>query len=251
MIHTQKIALPRMLAEGTAILGSILLAFWIDAWWENREERELGYRYLVALQEDFTILDRELKIQLEHAASVMRNAEVVLTMASGPDAELLSDSFSRAVGAVYSIRQPNIAVPTYHDMINSGNLRLITNRELRIRMAKLIEVLQYIDEQAAIINKTYWTHHAAFMDANFVVSELGWFDDPTSEAAKERYQIMGVLPKAPFDTEVSAVRTRQFWNLIYDWTTMYGDQLTPIISARDLGSEVLVILDEEIQSFEQ
>ena len=46
--------------------------------------------------------------------------------------------------------------------------------------------------------------------------------------------------------DVAAVRTRQFWNLIYDWTTVYGDQLSPSIKAKHLCRELLVMLDEEI-----
>ena len=57
---------------------------------------------------------------------------------------------------------------------------------------------------------------------------------------------MGEPPKAPFETDFTAVRTRQFWNLISDWATVYGDQLGPSIQAKSLCRELLVILDEEI-----
>jgi len=250
MIQTQKIAWPRILAEGAAILASILLAFWIDAWWQGREENELGQRYLVGLREDFTQVESELGEHINFVARVMRSAEKVLTMASGPESELLSDSFSRAVGDTFSISTPNLATPTYHDMINSGNLRLVRDSALRMQMAELMSLLQEIDEQEDVINETYWLHHAPFMDKYFVVSEFGWFDEPTSEAAKERFRIMGTAPQAPFDLDVSAVRTREFWNLIYDWTTIYGDQLNPTVEAKSLCRELLAMLDEEIDTAE-
>ena len=42
MIQTQKIAGPRILAEGAAILASILLAFSIDAWWKAARRMSLA-----------------------------------------------------------------------------------------------------------------------------------------------------------------------------------------------------------------
>ena len=35
----QDIPWPRIFAEGVAIIISILLAFWIQAWWEGQQER--------------------------------------------------------------------------------------------------------------------------------------------------------------------------------------------------------------------
>ena len=248
MTQKQKIAWPRILAEGAAIIASILLAFWIDAWWEGREQDELGQQYLVGLREDFAHTESQLGEHIEFIAGVMRAAEKVLAMASGPDSELLSDSFSKALGDTYSINTPNFATPTYRDMINSGNLRLVRNNALRMKMAELISLLQKIDRQSDVINETYWLHHAPFMDKNLIVSEFGWYSSNLSETAKERSRIMGKLPQSPFDIDISAVRTREFWNLIYDLMTIHGDQLVPAIEARNLCRELLVILDEEVSA---
>lgn len=246
MIATRKIAWSKTLAEGTAILASILLAFWIDAWWDVREEDELSQSFLLGLREDFTQVESELGKHINFIAGVMRDAQKVLTIASGPDSELLSDSFSEVMGSTYSISTPNLATHTYLDMINSGNLRLVRNPTLRMKMAEMTSLLQEIEKQKDVINETYWLHHAPFMDKHFVVGEFGWWDNKTSEVSKERFQIMGEPPQAPFEIDVAAVRTRQFWNLIYDWMTVYGDQLIPSIEAKNLCRELLVMLDEEI-----
>lgn len=246
MIATQKINWSRTLAEGAAILASILLAFWIDAWWDVREEDELSHGYLLGLREDFTQLESELGKHIDFIAGVIKNANKVLTMASGPDSELLSGSFSQAMGSTYSIRAPNLATPTYHDMINSGSLRLVKNPTLRMKIAELASLLQEIDKQKDVINETYWLHHAPFIDKHFVLSEFGWWNSPTNDNSKELFQIIGEPLQAPFEIEVAAVRTRQFWNLIYDWTTVYGDQLGPSIEAKNLCRELLVILVKEI-----
>ncbi len=42
---------PRLLAEGAAIVVSILLAFGIDAWWDDRQERIEERKILLGLVE--------------------------------------------------------------------------------------------------------------------------------------------------------------------------------------------------------
>jgi len=43
----------RLVAEAAAIVGSILLAFWIDAWWDDRSDVKMERALLSALLQDF------------------------------------------------------------------------------------------------------------------------------------------------------------------------------------------------------
>jgi hypothetical protein len=253
MTQNQIKAWPRILAEGAAIIVSILLAFSIDAWWEGREEDKRGQLYLLGLREDIIQIEDELGEHIDFITGVMKDAEKVLTMATGTDAELLTDSFSKTLGNTYSISSTNLSTPTYHDIINSGNLRLVKNSVLRMKMAKMVELLKTINDQYDVINENYWRHHAPFVDKHFVVSKFDWFSGTTTEfsgttteVSRERAKIIGKLPETPFNIDVSAVRTREFWNLIYDLITTHGDQLGPTIEARTLCRELLLMLDEEI-----
>ena len=53
MSTTQNIHWNRIAIEGAAIVASILLAFAIDAWWEDRQERALEVEWLTKLLEEF------------------------------------------------------------------------------------------------------------------------------------------------------------------------------------------------------
>jgi hypothetical protein len=53
MSDTQKIQWKRLSVEAAAIVTSILLAFSIDAWWENRLERIEELRILDTLRAEF------------------------------------------------------------------------------------------------------------------------------------------------------------------------------------------------------
>ena len=53
MTETQKISWKRLAVEAAAIVASILLAFAIDAWWENRQDRADELLILRALKAEF------------------------------------------------------------------------------------------------------------------------------------------------------------------------------------------------------
>ena len=55
---------PRVLVEGVVIVGSILLAFGIDAWWDARKERDRESQLLVGLLGDFETTRSDLEQRL-------------------------------------------------------------------------------------------------------------------------------------------------------------------------------------------
>lgn len=56
----------RILAEGTAIVVSILLAFAIDAWWDERQEAAAQRAQMRALLEEFREARSQLEVQVRH-----------------------------------------------------------------------------------------------------------------------------------------------------------------------------------------
>jgi len=53
MNTVRQISWPRIFAEGGAIVVSILLAFWVDAWWDDRQEQIELQELLSAVLDDF------------------------------------------------------------------------------------------------------------------------------------------------------------------------------------------------------
>ena len=55
MQNIRQIAWPRIFPEAAAIIVSILVAFWIDAWWEERQESEEALSLLQEVLKDLQI----------------------------------------------------------------------------------------------------------------------------------------------------------------------------------------------------
>ena len=81
-IKNQPIPWLRLGAESVAIVGSILLAFAIDAWWDARVERTEEQAHLMALQDQF---ERTLVLH-EQQVSELADAEDATRELLGLDA---------------------------------------------------------------------------------------------------------------------------------------------------------------------
>ncbi len=247
MLNTRQTAWPRIFPEAAAIIVSILVAFWIDAWWEERAQRTAELEYLVALREDVEATQEMIGERIIYVGERFRSVNQVLEAVSDIDAQSVPDSISKMLGDVYGIRGFTPVIATYQDMVNSGNLRIIRDKRLRLAMAELIELLKDVNYHTLLINEMYWKQHAPFVDRNFVVSEFGWFVSETSDVGKERARIFGAKPESPFNVNNEALRTKEFWNLMFDWKVMYADQLEPLIKTRDRCDEVLKLLSIQIE----
>ncbi len=104
MYKLRPILSPRLFAEGTAIVVSILLAFAIDAWWQERKE-QADYRAQVeTLLGEFRESRARLREQLEVGLTDSLEATSQLLEMMGPEAEVDSPlAVNAAVGQSLAI----------------------------------------------------------------------------------------------------------------------------------------------------
>lgn len=245
MNKTQKVQWPRIVAEATAIVASILLAFWIQAWWDDRIEQKEFLSYLQALEQEF-IDARELFERNIEAYSHIENAtdEVLLILADTSN-EALPDSFEKSVGQMYTILYVVPAMGAYNDIVYSGNLRLIQVAALRSQLNQYIHETSVIKIGNQKIWDTYYDIHLSFLSKHFVISEFGW-DTPSALINNSAINVGKETPPSPFEMDIAAVRSREFWNLAYDWKVGKTDEQVHIIRARAQCDEILKLLRIEI-----
>jgi len=130
MTNTNDIKWKRTVAEGAAIVISILLAFWIDTWWEDRKEAQLEVVYLHELQEDFEQNKSRLEDQIAEFEETARSM-FVLQQQSALDSPSMSvaelnENFSQIINmsGFFPVNR------AYANMTGSGDLKLIRSRPL-------------------------------------------------------------------------------------------------------------------------
>lgn len=130
----------RIIVEACVIIVSILLAFGIDAWWDERKDSQRERAYLVSLRADVigTIRDNERVIaeQLEEHERILGIAEMISMGAELPTG--YRSTFP-------SVTLPAESMDTYRDLVASGGTTLLSSEEVRSVMANLLQRIEYND----------------------------------------------------------------------------------------------------------
>jgi len=127
----------RFVAEGMIIVGSILLAFGIDAGWNLRQERALELGYVARIAADLRATQTEIDSNAAHYSTLLGHAGAALPILEGrspiPDDTV---GFLASVLQATRITAPIVARSAYDDLISTGNLRLITSDTVRLELSR-------------------------------------------------------------------------------------------------------------------
>lgn len=128
---------PRILAEGAIIIASILLAFWIDAWWEGLAQSKDELESLALIRRDLESSIELLERHAEYSAGAAKSAlsSYKALSGSGPyDRDRIHNEMLR-------IDRITLKIPTgaYRELLSTGNLRVIHDRELRDAIVSFYE----------------------------------------------------------------------------------------------------------------
>ena len=146
MTAIENIPWKRLSVEAVAIVGSILLAFAIDAWWEERLDRQMERDDLERLHGEF--------IRNRDRMNEMRTAGRAET-ASAAMYELLADHLGQdlPVDVPHTTLNPLRATPTFDavtpvldGLILSGRLENIRDREVLLAVHYWKRLLQQVEE---------------------------------------------------------------------------------------------------------
>ena len=131
MPEFSRIPWARLLAEGTAVVISILLAFAIDAWWDRRAETIQATAVLRGLQEDFRDSQLHLKQWLAGNRKIQRGTAMLLENIRNSGKNSLVPVTAEMILAPIGAPTYDPTTSTLDTALASGRIDLIENEELR------------------------------------------------------------------------------------------------------------------------
>jgi hypothetical protein len=137
---SRQIPWSRFLIEGMVIVGSILLAFGIDAWWEGQQEATEEREVLIGLEADFVDLRDRLILWEGFNHTGVRLLDQFLSDSVADLDRAAADSALWYVSVVNVLDQGG----PLEALMSSGRLELIRNREIRSRLSKWPDWLEDI-----------------------------------------------------------------------------------------------------------
>lgn len=236
----RKIPWVRIGAEAGAIVVSILLAFSIDAWNEQRSERALEAEYLQRIGDEL----RDARVVLE---SIIRDADGNLLYAPELSeflqGHVAAPDHQRLVVAIHKFGLDPLDaafdVSTFNDLVSTGRLRLITNPEVRLSIQRAYARLQRLEPVRAPYRDAY----------KFALS--GWIPRPINQqiraACREQYTNETCSGLELDDDDVRSVLER-----IDTREALLAFQIRErgLLTLRGIGTSTLAILDETLKLLE-
>jgi hypothetical protein len=127
--------------EGVVIVASILLAFSIDAWWERIGEARDESESLALVSRDLQSAIEQLNDYSRFTQTVTDTALVVFEALSHPES-IDRDKVSAQLQWLGQRRTVSLPSAAYTDLLSTGNLRVIRNRDLRDAIVRFYEAAQ-------------------------------------------------------------------------------------------------------------
>ena len=160
MKQGRSIPWPRILAEGTIIVVSILLAFWIDAWWEGRQAKAAEEVVLQTLLDDLLAKRQLLDERNRFVGAIRESAESLLRISSGTLESPGEESIDELISDVWWVsNEAQWTSAPLESLAASGDLSLISNPEL----VQSLEALRVAIERVKFHSRNDQEFHTMIM----------------------------------------------------------------------------------------
>jgi len=242
---SQTIDWKRITVEAAAVVVSILIAFGIDAWWQERNERIALVQYLVHFENEVIANDDLIDLHLARIADDLVALHKVLLALSDPDQQALAESFKHDLANALWIRIPEVSMDAYDELTNSGNLRFVGNAQFKKAFNEYGNRADYLDSSYDFSTSLYLDHILTTIGPHLAISSLGWpeYDEHLAPNGENT----GVTPDAPFSTNVAGLRSQAVWNALFNWKTAKIDESATLTKMKGLGVELRDLLKAEIE----
>ena len=124
-----------MLVEALLIIVSILLAFGIDAWWEERRERIEEHEILLGLKQEFEQNQHAIESQVALHEDTLGSLETLLRAIHLGHWESGEITIDKAIQHLNSPPTTDLGSGVLSALLSAGRLSVISNKQLRLRLA--------------------------------------------------------------------------------------------------------------------
>ena len=242
MPNSKEIPWIRIAAEGGAIVISILLAFWIEAWWSDRQSDRDERDYLSTLE--IVLIDYRSNFEgnMQYISSLRNFNRTLLDAAVNPDVRLSDDELDQLI-SILTWYLPADNSPELEFLLSSEDIALVSNSQLRYKLGALHAQLASL-QAAVTLQLDFWLDQLApYLQKNVNLPQINRFIknipgspdllyvgyQPTLGATKSHQEILN-------DREFQNILMQWEWHLtsVFEWRNTGSD---------DIDGEIDMILD--------
>jgi hypothetical protein len=250
VVDRLRISWPRILAEGTAIVVSILLAFWIQAWWEGRQEENRQSNYLASLRASLSIHRSNLAANMDYASTLRESARSLLKISIDPEYHVDDKELDTLLAAL-TWHLPDPLTPELAALLSNEDIGLITNRDVAYRLGALHAKLGRYERMVAYHQDFFFEELMPFLQREAFLPQINNYVSLLPGTQSEVYPIDKIDVLTPFSHSEMLGR-RQFQNIIMRRIWRLSDVIDwsdDTEAGKDIYSdmdEILLLIDEEL-----
>jgi hypothetical protein len=228
--------LGRLITESAVIILSILAAFALDAWWDERKERVEEREVLEALHAEFTAARERIERYQGLQERVMNSTESVLGavrdgMNRGSETVTLADS---TLGLTFIPPTLSVSLGTLNGLTSGGRLDIIEDRALRTALGSWgAELAELAEEEEFLRDYVLNDMDEAFRGR----LDMGPILDITDRLTNgEGVSEGGVVPltRLPIDSDLLGI-----YNTRHNWLRHALAEYPPVIAEVDRILELI------------
>ncbi len=145
----------RVLAEGVIIVVSILLAFWIEASWEEKQLRKRGEEAVAALRSDF---DLNVEVAIQRQEEIQQHLDLLnifLELQNGTQEAPLEELY-RSFAPILNHYNYTPALAAYESAVDSEVFGLVTSPELNAALSEFMWQIEEYKNYVHIYREIYY-----------------------------------------------------------------------------------------------
>lgn len=249
MNEPQKTNWKRLGIEAAAIVGSILLAFSIDAWWDERQVKVDENLLLKSLLSELKALEAAQAQLNAYNAAVKASAEKLLILALKDEIDVSKDDIDKLLADItWQMNPVFVRSPELDSLASGGNLWQISNVELRQSIVVFKHDLDIYRLAMRRDREFYANSQLPFMEERSNLVQIGNADDGRPGGNITPY----LFEKFTIDTQMDhqeLLKNPVFKNILMQRIWALTDILTwrPPNFEERLG-DIVTLIEQEFQT---
>ena len=173
MTEPQNIPWKRIAVEAAAIVVSILLAFAIDAWWDDRQDAATERVILSSLLVELRSVESRIDLVDQRIVGIRDSAMRLLDAAVGPNDSLEDRDIDRLLADLTWYIEPNgLITPELDSLVASQDLSIISSNELRRKLTVWQRILQDVQFDLQTYYQFYRERFMPFLESNSSMQQI-------------------------------------------------------------------------------
>ena len=239
--YSQQVPWKRLVAEGAAIVVSILLAFWIDAWWGEQRDRNAEVTTLSALLGELRQFDQTFEDNAVFVAAVRQSAMTLLEASASLDPDLSDQDIDRLISDVlWYVDTEALSLPVLQSAVSGGQLAAISNIEIGRMLGEWLIKIDTINSSIQFDFDYYRDRLVPFLEENASILQI--YDVPAHRPGFPEAEYPNVFPpNLSAGSHRALLANREFQNILIGRVVT----LTNIVEWRvsDVQAELRKIID--------